>query len=184
MKNVRVARRYAMGLMAAAVEEHSVERTAADLELIGRALRDSREFRLLVASPVVSTQKKAEVFRSILGPHVAATTLAFVGLMTQKNREGLLPDVVEQFGLLRDERMGVVVADVTSAEELTQAQKDGIAARLHQYTGKTVSIRFAIDARIKGGLIARIGDTVLDASLRRQLELLRGRLATGGPLNN
>jgi F-type H+-transporting ATPase subunit delta len=184
MKNVRVARRYAMGLMAAVVEEQSVERTGADLELIGRALRDSREFRVLVASPVVSTQKKAELFRSILGPHVAATTLAFVGLMTHKNREALLPDVVEQFRVLRNERMGIVVADVTSSVEMTQTQKDGISAHLHRYTGKKVSIRFSIDARIRGGLVVRIADTVLDASLRRQLELLRGRLATGGPLNN
>jgi len=173
-----------MGLMAAAVEEQSVERTAADLDLVGRTLQDSREFRLLVASPVVSTQKKAELFRSILGPHLAATTLAFIGLMTQKNREGLLADVVEQFRLLRDERLGIVVAHVTSSGELTQPQKDAVSARLQQQTGKTVSVRFIVDAAIKGGLIIRIADTVQDASLRRQLELLRGRLATGGPLNN
>jgi F-type H+-transporting ATPase subunit delta len=184
MKNVRVARRYARGLMAAAVEEQTLERTGVDLELVGQVLRDSREFRMLVASPVVSSTKKLEVFQSLLGRHLAPTTLAFVRMMTEKNREGLLSDVVEQFRILRDERLGIVAVQVTSAVEVAQAQKDQLSALLQQYTGKKVWVRFAIDTQIKGGLVVRIADTVLDTSLRRQLELLRGRLAAGGPLTN
>ncbi len=184
MKNVRVARRYAMGLMAAAIEERSVERTGTDLDLIGQVLHDSREFRMMVASPVVSAAKKTEVFRSLFGRHVAPTTMDFVRLLAEKNREALLPDVVEQFRILRDERMGIVGAEVTSAVEITPPEKEEILLRLQRYTGRNVWIRYAVDTRIRGGLVVRIADTVLDASLRRQLELLRGRLAAGGSLTN
>lgn len=184
MTNHRVARRYAMGLMAAAEDEQTVERTSVDLDLIAQVLRDSREFRMLIASPVVSGQKKAEVFRSLLGPHVAPTTLAFVQLMAAKSREALLPDVVEQFRALRDERLGIVTVEVKSAVEITQTQQQDLASRLEQYTRKKVRVRFSLDKQIKGGLVVKIGDTVLDASLRRQLELLRSHLSAGGPLTN
>ncbi|MFN0159551.1 MAG: ATP synthase F1 subunit delta [Bacteroidota bacterium] len=184
MKNVRVARRYAMGFMASAEETKSVDRAAKDLELIGQILRDSREFRALIASPIVSPEKKRTVFRELLGPHIAKETLEFVFLMTHKNREALLADVVEQFAALRDELMGIVTADVKSAVEIAPPQEKDLIARLEQYTKKKVRVRFSLDKAMKGGLIVRIGDTVLDASLTRQLELLRKRLVEGSPLVN
>lgn len=184
MKNTRVARRYAMALMAAATDEQTIDRTGADLDLIGQILRDSREFRMLVASPVISAEKKAEVFRALLGPHVTATTLAFVQLMTAKGRAALLHDVVEQFRVLRDEHLGIVSVDVKSAVEISPVQQQDLTSRMERYTQKKVRVRFSLDTQIKGGLVVRIGDTVLDASLRRQLELLRTRLSAGGPLTN
>ncbi len=173
-----------MGLMAAAEENKSIDATAKDLDLIGQVLRDSREFKLLVDSPIVSPQKKTQVFKELFGPRIGQGTLNFVYLMTAKNREALLPDVVEQFNLLRDERLGIVTVEVRTAVEMTQPQEQDLAARLEQYTKKKVRIRFSLDKAIKGGLVVRIDDTVLDASLRRQLEMLRERLVSGSPLAN
>lgn len=184
MKNFRVARRYAMGLMTAAQETGLLDRVATDLTLIGQMLHDSKEFRALVASPIVSPQKKKTVFRELLGPRIAKETLDFIFLLTSKNREAVLADVVDQFALLRDELMGIVTAEVKSAVEIAPQQEKDLVARLEHYTSKKVRVRFALDKAMKGGLIVRIGDTVLDASLTRQLELLRKRLVEGSPLVN
>lgn len=184
MKNTRVARRYARGLMAAAEELRTVGNVAADLELIGQVLRDSREFRMLVASPVVSPARKTLIFRELFGRHVSPGMLTFLGFLASRNREDILPDIVEQFRLLHDERLGIVTVEVAAAVELTQPQHERLRTELERTTGKKVRVQFALDTKVRGGLVVKIGDTVLDASVRRQLELLRDRLVAGGPLTN
>ncbi len=73
---------------------------------------------------------------------------------------------------------------MTSAIEFTPSQRKDLADELERYTRKKVRVRIAVDKAIKGGLVVRIGDTVLDASVRRQLEILRERFLSGGPLTN
>lgn len=184
MRNVRVARRYAMALMTAATEQKNIDGTAADLELIGKLLRDSREFRRLLSSPVVSPARKKAVFKEVFEKRVAVETLRFVYLLIAKGREAILPDLIGQFENLRDEKYGIVNVDVRSAVEITGPQEKGLQAQLEKYTKKKVRVRFSLDTSIKGGLVVKIGDTVLDASVRHQLELLRERFVSGGPLSN
>ena len=184
MKNVRVARRYAGALMEAAEAANAVEATAADLETIAAVLRGSRELRLLTVSPVVRPAKKAEVFRAVFASRVGRGTMDFVDLVIAKQREAHLAEIAEQFGLLRDEKMGIVNVDVTSALEITPAQQKDIGTTMERATKKKVRIRLIVDRAIRAGLVVRIGDTVLDASVRRQLELLKARFLEGGPSTN
>ena len=99
-------------------------------------------------------------------------------------RERHLGEIIEEFEALRDEKYGIVNVDVTSAIEFTPSQRKDLADELERYTRKKVRVRIAVDKAIKGGLVVRIGDTVLDASVRRQLEILRERFLSGGPLTN
>jgi F-type H+-transporting ATPase subunit delta len=173
MKKTRVARRYANALMSLAEELKVVDRLAADMEMVGLTLRGSREFRLFLASPVVSRPRKKKVIKELFGAAVAAPTFAFVNLLIDKQREAQLGEIVEQFAALRDERQGIVGAAVSSAVELTPAQQQEIKKRLEQYTRKNIRLQLVRDAGLRGGIVVRIGDTVLDASVRRQLERLR-----------
>lgn len=184
MKNVRVARRYAGALMSAAEAAKAIDAVAADCEVIAAALNGSRELRLFLASPVVRAPKKKAVFHALFGTKLSALTGSFLDLLTVKGREPHLAEIIEQFGVLRDEKLGLVSVDVTSAVEFTPSQQSGLMRELERYTRRKVRVRIALDKAIKGGLVVRIGDTVLDASIRRQLELLRERLRDGGPLAN
>jgi F-type H+-transporting ATPase subunit delta len=181
MKNMRVARRYAGALMEAAEDAKTIDATATDLDLIAAALRSSRELTLLAQSPVVSPEKKAAVFRAIFSSRIAKGTMDFLDLVIAKQREQHLGEIVEQFGILRDEKMGIVSIDVTSAVEFTPSQHKDLGVELERYTKKMVRIRMTVDRAIGAGLVVRIGDTVLDASMRRQLELLKARFLEGGP---
>ena len=107
----------------------------------------------------------------------------FIDLVIAKQREQHLPEIVEQFGILRDGKMGIVSIDVTSAVEFTPSQHTDLASELERYTKKKVRIRVTVDRAIRAGLVVRIGDTVLDASMRRQLELLKARFLEGGPID-
>ncbi len=179
MKNTRVARRYAQALMMTADSPEAVDAIAGDLERIGKPLETSRELRLFVASPIVPIEKKKRVFQELFGSRVGSTTLSFLELLTEKQREGLLPDVIEQYHALRDERYGIVTVDVAGAIEITPQQQQRLAEQLERYTRKKVRLRFSIDKALQGGLRVKIGDTVLDATIKHQLELLREKLAHG-----
>ena len=181
MKNLRVANRYAAALMTAAGGDTAVERTAKDLDTIAAVMSSSPDFRRMVVSPVVSPAKKTAVFREIFGARVSEGTMDFLAMVIHKHREPHLAEIIEQFGVLRDDRLGIVTVEVTSAMALTAAEEKDLLARLERYTKKKVRVRVAVDAAIKGGLVVRIGDTVLDASIRRQLELLRERFLNAGP---
>jgi len=184
MKNMRVARRYAGALMEAAEERKTIEATAADLEIVAGALRGSRDLRLLTQSPVVSPAKKAVVFRAVFASRIGAGTMEFIDLVIAKQREEHLLEIVDEFSFLRDEKMGIVNIDVTSAVEFTPSQRTDLSDELERYTRKKVRIRLTVDSAIKAGIVVRIGDTVLDASIRRQLELLKARFLEGGPTTN
>jgi len=179
MKHYKVARRYAAALMAASEEAKNLEKTAADLEYVGKVIDSSREFRLLLASPVVSVEKKQGVMKEIFAKKISAMTFQFISLMVSKKRENILPELILQFGVLRDEKLGIATADVTSATDLSSAQEKAVQAQLEKYTGKQIRLRKMVDGNIKGGLVVRIGDTVLDASIKRQLEILHERFIYG-----
>ncbi len=184
MKNIRVAKRYAQALMSVAEDLKLVDETARDLETIDALLKTSKELRLLVASPIVSVKKKEEIFDALFTPRVGASTRSFLNLMVSKKRESVLPEIIEQFNTLRDEKLGIVTVEVKSAIEFTAPQEQSLQSQLEQYTKKKVRVRFSLDSQIKGGLMVKIGDTVLDASIRRQLERLRERFVAGDALSN
>ena len=175
MKNPRVARRYAKALMSVAEEQQSVDPVANDLAMMGETLAGSRELRSLLASPVIAESKKATVLKAIFGARVHAVTSGFVDLLVRKHREDVLQEMIEQYMALRDDLRGIMNVDVTSVHALEGNQEKLLAGDLAKRTGKSVRLHLKLDPAIKGGLVVRIGDTVLDASVRRQLERLRER---------
>lgn len=179
MRNTRVARRYALALLTAAEGQNTQDSVAADIEFIGRLTRGSRDLRLLFATPVVSITRKRAVLHGLFTGRVQPMTLSFVDLLTTKQRVVLLPDIVEQFAALRDERLGIVNVDVTTAVDLTTEQQGALTKALEQHTQKKVRVHTVLDPAIKGGLRIRIGDTVLDATVTHKLKRLHQRFSQG-----
>lgn len=183
MKNPRAARRYAAALLAEAEQHGLIDAVGADLEAISTIVRESRELRLLLSSPLVSPQRKGTVIDALLARRVNTHTLSFLHFLLGKHREGLLLDIIEQFAELRDAKQGIVTVDVRSAVSVAPPQEEELRSRLQNYTGKKVRLHMTVDPAVKGGLVVRIGDTVLDASIKRQLERLREHLAVVQPLD-
>lgn len=179
MTHSRVARRYAAALMGAAEETRVAEAVTRDLQLVTETLRSSRDLRLLVASPIIRAGKKASVFKALFSSRVSPQTMVFIDLLIAKQREELLEDTIREYMALRDKMLGIVNIRVVSAVELTKPQVDALQAQLERYTGKKVRMHLLLDPAIKGGLVVRVGDTVLDASVRHQLEVLGERFAHG-----
>ncbi len=179
MANIRVARRYAEALMTGAEERKLLDRVALDLETLERTLRESREFGLFLKSPVVNKEKKRNILQEMFGKKLHEITVGFLQLLADKGREDLLQDILVEFFRLRDEKLGIVSVEIKAAGELSKEQTAQIQKRFEGITRKNVRLAFSIDKQLKGGFLARVGDTVFDGSVKRQLELLRDRFAEG-----
>jgi F-type H+-transporting ATPase subunit delta len=179
VSNYRVAYRYGTALFQCAEEERLLEQTASDAEMIAKTVREHRELRLLLASPIIVKEKKKRVLDELFEKRVGKVMVRFLNLLTEKDREGQLLDILEQFLHLLDEKRGILRVAVASAVDLTETERDRLKSWLEGYTGKTVVPNFRRDPTILGGFIVRLDDRVIDASLAHQLTLLRERFLKG-----
>jgi F-type H+-transporting ATPase subunit delta len=179
MSNYRVARRYATALLESAEEEHRLDETAKDVELIENTLRQNRELRLVLGNPVVQKEKKRQILRDLFEKKAGPLTLKFLDLLTEKDREGDLLEILVQFSHLLDEKRGIVRVEVTSAVPLTDEQGNLLKKKLEFYTGRKVIPRFHLDPKVLGGFVVRLEDRVIDASIAHQIDLLREKFLEG-----
>jgi F-type H+-transporting ATPase subunit delta len=184
MSNLRVAKRYASALMALTAESRKPEAIADDLLTVQAAIKSSRELRSLLASPVVPKEKKKAVVTEIFQKRIGGDVQEYLHSIIDKRREDVLAEILLQYFLLRDEQLGIVSVDVRTAVEFSAGQEKSLVKQLEAYTQKKIRVSFSLDKLLKGGFVAKVGDTTLDGSIRRQLEILRSRLKDGSASKN
>jgi F-type H+-transporting ATPase subunit delta len=173
--NVRAAR-YAKAAFGVAERDNRLDVWA---EALGRAvaLFDNRAAERFLTSPVVPPPRKEQALRELL-PDAPQDVRNFLGILARRGRLELVPEIDRAFRRLLNQHRGVQVAQVTTAIPLDQAQRDLIAARLTARTGKTVTLETHVDPNVLGGVVAQIGDDVIDGSVRGRLDRLRRALAS------
>jgi len=172
-----VARRYARALFGIGVDAGKFEALGEELGELATLWSESDELRQALENPVFRPEQKRAVLQSIL-PKLAPTpeVQRFVLLLLDRRRIVMLPAIARAYRDLTDAYIGRVRAEVISAEELSPATLDRVRRSLEQRTGKKVLIHSTVDPALIGGVVARVGDLVLDGSLRTQLDDLRARL--------
>jgi F-type H+-transporting ATPase subunit delta len=167
-----VARRYALALYEEARARSVAEAVDADVLALGESLRNIRELRSALTSPVISRSRKEAVVKRLFDGRLHPLVTSFLLLLIRKEREDLAPAVVAAYTALVDEREGVVEARVRSARPLSVDQAESLRKRLEADTGRSIRLRLDVDPALLGGLVVRVGDRVHDGSLRHQLDLL------------
>jgi F-type H+-transporting ATPase subunit delta len=180
----RVAIRYAQALIDLANERNLIEQFSKDVTTIDDVLEGSKDLRAMLHSPVIRPHLKHTVLQEVFAKHISKELLNFLELLVRKGRGALLRSTIVEFRKLVDTKQNVVRAKVTSAVELSEDQRKAIQTRLATLTGQTVVSSYFLDPSLKGGFVARIGDTQIDASLKHQLELLREQFRSGSALLN
>ena len=142
---------------------------------LGLVAEDPR-VRSAAADPRLSDAQRAGVFISVLAGRLSAEAENFVRVLAQNDRLALLPQIREQFEVLKDEREGVVEAEVQSAFELSDAQLEDLVQRLEKKTGRKVRAQLSLDRELIGGVRIVLGDKVIDGSARAQLAALEAAL--------
>jgi F-type H+-transporting ATPase subunit delta len=121
----------------------------------------------------------AGAIRAAIARPVGAQLSNLVGVLVARRRVSLLPAIVGEYGRLLDRQRGVAAAIVTSASPLSADETAAISARIEALIGTTVSLRTTVDPDLIGGVTVRIGDRLIDASVRGRLERLRDRIVAG-----
>ena len=178
MSAPEVAKRYAGILLDAAEETGVSDPVRQDLEGLLRTLDSAADLSSCVADPLIGPEVKSRIVEQIFRGRVQELTLNFLLLLSSRRRINLLREILDACMRLFDERAGVVEAEVRATRELSDEQRTRLAERLSAYTGKKVRLRSRIDAKVRGGVIAQIGDLVFDGSLSTHLQRLRRQLSS------
>jgi F-type H+-transporting ATPase subunit delta len=169
-----VGERYAQALFDLAVDEKQVPAVEADLKSLKAAIADSRDLRILLASPRFSAEDKGKGLIGLAAKgKFKPTTQKFLGLLAANGRASALPEVIVGFERLSAAARGAVSAEVVTALPLTAAQSKGVAAALRQALGKDPEISTRVDPSILGGIKVKVGSRLFDASLKSKLDSLK-----------
>jgi len=175
-----VATRYANALVDVVLGPGSTLDPAAtltQLKEISEMIEGSPDLRTALHSPAISPARNRAVVADLLAPmNVPAQISNFLYVVINHRRVADFPSIVEAFEVLADERLGLVRVDVTSAKPLNDSQRARIEAEISQLAGKKAKLRYSQDPALLGGVVARVGSTVYDGSVRGQLDRLRTRL--------
>ena len=177
MRETRIAKPYAQALYSAATEQDILDQIVTDVNQILQLTEDLEDFDQFLTNPILSPQFKSEMFQQLLSETVHPLTLNFLLLLALKQRERSLVAILQMFLEIVDLQAGRVVAQITSAVPLTDAQKTTLSQQLSDYSGAEVRLELNEDTTIQGGVIVRLGDTVFDGSITSQLERMRTLLA-------
>jgi F-type H+-transporting ATPase subunit delta len=171
------AKRYAEAVFGLARESGRFDEWQRDLDMLATLLNDPAAASVL-ASPKISRSQKLSLLNGALdGGQQEAVNLATI--LLDRGRIAIAPEIAEVFRDAVLAERGIAIAHVTTAVPIDQEAEDAIKQRLSDLVGKQVEIRAQVDESIIGGIVARIGDQLIDGSVSNQLRRLRDRLAAG-----
>jgi len=176
------ARSYAQALFDLAVDrQQSLEQIGGELADLKQVIDENPIFGQFLADPGIAESQRTGVLERAIRGRVTPLMANFLGLLNRKGRIGLLTQVAAAYKDLLDEKFGNVEVDVTVAHRLDDGQVDQVRQEVSRALGKNAIVRQFVDESIIGGLVLRVQDRLIDASVRSQLQAIRHKLLSGRP---
>jgi F-type H+-transporting ATPase subunit delta len=167
---------YAAGIFAIARAEDQLERVQNELLQIARAFRSSAELRDSLSNPQLPADRKSAIVNGLLESRASELTVAFVNFVVGLGRASSLPDIVDELAETAAAAVNREVAEIRTAVDLDPATIERLVAALARQTGKRLEPKVIVDPSVIGGIVARVGDTVIDGSVQKRLSGLREAL--------
>jgi len=169
-------RRYAEAAFQLASRDDAIETWRRELEQADAAV--DGQLMDVLANPALPLDERLDAANRVLAD-LGQSVRNLVFLLVRRSRIEQLPRVVAEFIRLDERRQGITHATATSAAPLTDIERKALTARLEQMTGGRIALETDVDAGLLGGLVVRVGDRLIDGSVRGRLERLRNQLASG-----
>ncbi|SDO45796.1 F0F1 ATP synthase subunit delta [Desulforhopalus singaporensis] len=174
MKQTILAKRYAKAIFTVGQEQNTFEEYDTILQGLSALYAESPEVVDALTNPLYPIDVREKVMTGIIGSmEVDAVMGNFLNLLVQKKRAEILPEIAESYKTMVDEAKNISHGNVVSAVELSDELKTNVQKVLEKLTGKKVELTTSVDQSIIGGIIAKVGDLVLDGSIRTQLAGLK-----------
>lgn len=172
MKSTKAAARYSKALLDLAVEQNLVDRVADDMNYILEVDSQTRDFQVVLNSPVISASKKLEIFSQIF-TSFDESTKKFIELITKNRREYMLVQIASSFKSQVNAMRGIVPVTLVSAVSMSDDTKKEILQKVEQAVGGKIEVTEQLDESLIGGFIVKMEDKQFDASVSRQLSNLK-----------
>ncbi len=169
----RAAEAYAQAMLEIARADGNLGGVEDDLFRFARTFEGSDDLRMALTDPQLPVERRIAVIDELMGHKALATSVALVSMVVAAGRAAELPGIVGHFVELAAAERRHEVAEVRSAIPLDDAQIERLAAALGRATGKDIEVKVVLDASVLGGLVARVGDVVIDGSVRHRLEQMK-----------
>jgi F-type H+-transporting ATPase subunit delta len=174
MQNPRLAARYAKSLLDLAIEQNQLEATLTDVQLLSDVCKQSREFCVMLRSPVINADKKQVIVDAVIGHRLSPLTKAFVTLLVTKGRESSLPEIADAFMQQYKTMKNIRTVKLTTAVPVNDLVKQAIKTKvMGSLSSSTVELEEAVDPDLIGGFVLEMDDKLFDASVRRDLNDVR-----------
>lgn len=167
---------YAKAIFEIASSEGEIERVADELYRIARVLEKQHELRETLTDIAVPLDAKESLLDEILGDKVSPHTLNILKFVVNQGKARRLVEIADDLAGLAEEESKREIAEVRTAVPLSGDQTEKLAEALSKATGKNVSVKVIVDPSVIGGVVARVGDTVIDGSIQSKLESLKEHL--------
>ena len=178
-----IARRYAQAIFEIGRKQNTLDRTLDDVREIAR-LFAHRKLAYLLREPKIPAQRKETAIRQALASKVLPSSLNLALLVVQRELVDLMQNIARELEQLVLDDKNQAIAQVTTATKLDEAQLDLVKKALERRTGKTILMQTKVEPDILGGVIARVGDQIIDGSVRYRLAALQQQLLTGVASSN
>lgn len=180
MSTETIARRYSTALADVVTGSSETEMVRAELSSWGELFNEHSDLQTVFSNPAITHINKEKVLDGLIAKtKPSKTTANFLKVLLQNGRLADLGEINDRFATVLEERSGIVSAEITSARELPGGERAEFEKNLEKITGKKVTINYAIDKDIIGGVITRIGSTIYDGSVKTKLENLKEQLVNG-----
>ena len=164
---------YADALFRVAAAEARLDEVEDELFRFARVLEGSNELREALTDSATPASRRQQIVEDLLGGKATTTTTALVSMVVGAGRGRELPEIINKLVEKIAQSSNKVIAEARSAVNLTDDQRQRLAAALSKATGKDVEVKVIVDPRVLGGIVAQIGDSVIDGTVRHRLEQLR-----------
>lgn len=170
------ARNYADTFLSLATTAGDTAGWGKQLRQVADAISSDLTLQRFLESPRIPAEHKSAMLTRALGGQVPRVLMRFLQALVRNRRQTLIPQIADEYDTLLDASNGIVHARVTVAQETSEEERASIATKLSAAVGRTVVPHLQVDPSILGGVVVRIGDTVMDGSVRRKLGLLRRKM--------
>lgn len=176
MLNATVARRYARALFDLAQEKGLVDQVDRELGMVISMIEENQQLKAVVNDVLIAPQVKRDLFGKLLSGKLSPLVMNFVQVVTRKRRESYFPQIYRAFLDLANEARGIVEVEVRSAVALPEETVQKLESKLVGRLGKRVKFQTQVVPELVGGLVVRVGDELLDGSIKTRLQRMRDRL--------
>lgn len=166
-------RPYAIALFEIAKEQDKVKEFSDQVKVVIEAIEEDKQFMELLSHPKVTHDKKLELIDQVFKGKIVEELTGLFTIMVNKGRQNILLDVLAEFLEMVNEDLGIIRATITSAVELNQKQLEQIKEKIQTTTQKVVTLHTEVDASLIGGMIIRVGDNIVDASISGRIQELQ-----------